>query len=121
MKLHARPALLCFGALAALCLAAACGRPVTAPDQPAAALLAPADPAHTASTDGEHEGTTTSSDSVAAGYGTESTGGIEYETFEYDPETGTETVVTSDPEAEQKGMTTTTTEPATAEPAPEEP
>ena len=40
----------------------------------------------------------TCSDSVAAGYGNECTGGICYERFEYDPETGTEYVVTCDPE-----------------------
>ena len=51
--------------------------------------------------------TTTESDSVAAGYGNESTGGLEYESFEYDPETGTETVVTDDPEAGSSGTTTT--------------
>jgi hypothetical protein len=33
---------------------------------------------------------------VQAGYGNGSTGGIEYDRFEYDPETGTETVVTAD-------------------------
>lgn len=55
--------------------------------------------------------TTTASDSVQSGYGTESTGGLEYESFEYDPETGTETVVTDDPDATPAGTTTTTAEP----------
>jgi hypothetical protein len=53
--------------------------------------------------------TTTESDSVQSGYGSESTGGIEYQEFEYDPETGTETVVTSDPEAPSKELQSTTT------------
>lgn len=35
-------------------------------------------------------------DSVIGGYGSGSTGGLEYQDFEYDPETGTETVVTPD-------------------------
>ena len=35
-------------------------------------------------------------DSVHAGYGGPCTGGLEYEVFEYDPETGTEYIVCSD-------------------------
>ncbi|HEX6040600.1 hypothetical protein [Longimicrobium sp.] len=50
------------------------------------------------STTGESStgGSTTTTDSVQAGYGNGSTGGIEYDRFEYDPETGTETVATPD-------------------------
>jgi hypothetical protein len=33
---------------------------------------------------------------VQSGYGSGSTGGLEYETFEYEPETGTEYVATPD-------------------------
>lgn len=39
-------------------------------------------------------GSTTTQDSVTSGYGSGSTGGLEYDRFEYDPETGTEPVVT---------------------------
>jgi len=39
---------------------------------------------------------TTCSDSVAAGYGSCCTGGLEYEEFEYESETGTEYVATCD-------------------------
>ncbi|HEU0054607.1 MAG TPA: hypothetical protein VFQ39_15575, partial [Longimicrobium sp.] len=46
----------------------------------------------------------TVTDSVSSGYGSESTGGIEYQQFEYDPETGTEYVATADPAVAQKGL-----------------
>ena len=59
------------------------------------------------------------SDSVQAGYGTESTGGIDYDCFEYDPQTGTETVVTDDPKCAEKVLTPTTTQPSPT--TPEEP
>lgn len=49
-------------------------------------------------TGGTNGGTTAPQDSVVSGYGSESTGGIDYDRFEYDPETGTEPVVTSDPD-----------------------
>ncbi|HEX6370697.1 MAG TPA: hypothetical protein VF006_17375 [Longimicrobium sp.] len=54
-------------------------------------------------------GSTAESDSVVAGYGCESTGGIEYECFEYDPCTGTEYVACPD---------TTTPPPPPPPPAP---
>ncbi|HEU0014630.1 MAG TPA: hypothetical protein VFQ45_13155 [Longimicrobium sp.] len=41
-------------------------------------------------------GPTTPEDSVQSGYGSGSTGGIEYQNFEYEPETGTEYVATPD-------------------------
>ena len=50
------------------------------------------------------EADTVITDSVAAGYGTETTGGIDYEVFEYDPDTQTETVVSDDPKAAEKGL-----------------
>src|SRR5687767_13224984 len=53
--------------------------------------------------------TPTETDSVQGGYGNESTGGIDYQEFEYDPETGTETVVTEDPDAPSKGLESTGT------------
>jgi len=46
----------------------------------------------------------TSADSVQAGYGDEARGGIDYDVFEYDPETGTEYVATSDPAATSKSL-----------------
>jgi hypothetical protein len=49
------------------------------------------------------------SDSVQAGFGNDSQGGIDYDAFEYDPDTGTDYVVTADPKAaSQEGMTATT-------------
>ncbi|HSU15686.1 multicopper oxidase domain-containing protein [Longimicrobium sp.] len=47
-------------------------------------------------------GTATASDSVQAGYGTESEGGIDHETFDYDPAAGQETLTTSDPNVATK-------------------
>jgi hypothetical protein len=46
-------------------------------------------------------------DSVVGGYGSGSTGGLEYETFEYEPETQTEYVVTPDTSATERGLTPT--------------
>jgi manganese oxidase len=51
------------------------------------------------------------SDSVTEGYGTESTGGIEYDQFQYDADTGTETVVTGDPDAGSYGLAPSSTTP----------
>lgn len=39
-------------------------------------------------------------DSVIGGYGSGSTGGLEYDDFEYDPRTGTEYVATPDPDVD---------------------
>lgn len=47
----------------------------------------------TGTTSGSTPGGTTTQDSVQSGYGSGSTGGIDYDRFEYDPETGTEPVV----------------------------
>ncbi|HEX6747038.1 MAG TPA: hypothetical protein VF092_07040 [Longimicrobium sp.] len=55
--------------------------------------------------------TTTTEDSVISGYGSPATGGIEYETFEYDPATGTEYVATPDTPASSKSLTSTETTP----------
>jgi hypothetical protein len=55
--------------------------------------------------------TCTPADSVQSGYGCCSTGGIEYQSFEYDPATGTETVVTCDPPDPDTTFTSTTTSP----------
>ena len=46
-------------------------------------------------------------DSVQSGYGSGSTGGIEYEGFEYEPETGTEYVATPDTTGRSTGLTST--------------
>lgn len=56
-------------------------------------------------------GTTTETDSVQAGYGCESTGGIEYECFEYEPCTGTEYVVCPDTTTQQPAPTPTSPTP----------
>ena len=86
--MNARPA----GALLLLpfsvfCLvASACSRDVSGPGAAASAgVLRAATPS-----------STSCSDSVSAGYGSGSTGGLEYETFEYEPETGTEYAATCD-------------------------
>ncbi|HEX6745870.1 MAG TPA: multicopper oxidase domain-containing protein [Longimicrobium sp.] len=57
----------------------------------------------------------TSSDSVQAGYGNDAQGGIDYDQFEYDPDTGTETVLSTDPNAGTKSLSPTgnTVAPAT--------
>jgi hypothetical protein len=72
---------------AACLLAAACSNDVSGPGDPAAR---PSDVRLAEST------STCSSDSIQAGYGCCSTGGIEYTEFEYDPATGTEYVATCD-------------------------
>ena len=65
--------------------------------------------------------TAAQSDSVAAGYGTDATGGIDYLSFAYDPATGTEYVVSSDARAGGKSLTAsgdttvTISDPAAAE------
>lgn len=62
-------------------------------------FIGPPAPPKTGSTSGGSTGGTTApQDSVTSGYGNESTGGIDYDRFEYDPETGTEPVVTPDPD-----------------------
>lgn len=81
-----RPILL---ASAALVLAAACNGDVTAPGGPTIAGSPSLSPFFTTSPPAE-------SDSVVAGYGCPATGGLEYENFEYDPETGTEYCATND-------------------------
>ena len=48
--------------------------------------------------------TAVASDSVIAGYGNQCTGGIDYQNFEYDPETGTEPVVCPDTTGQTKGL-----------------
>lgn len=104
------PLLGIFGALAG---AAACADSASTPtgvDAGARALTAPAPtpapaPAPTTTT------CPVSSDSVVAGYGSCSTGGIEYQNFEYEPETGTEYVVTPDTACAEKGMTSTSSDP----------
>jgi hypothetical protein len=98
MNAPARRATAMLASLAAAWLAAACAQ-----DGPTAAR--PNAPALTAIVD-----SSISSDSVCAGYGSGSTGGIEYECFEYEPETGTEYVVTPD--------TNETTPPPPAPPKP---
>lgn len=67
---------------------ASCGRDVTAPDA--------ATPGSPSSLSPFFAGATADTDSVIAGYGCESTGGLDYECFEYDPCTGTEYVVCPD-------------------------
>ncbi|WP_325310628.1 multicopper oxidase domain-containing protein [Longimicrobium sp.] len=52
----------------------------------------------------------TSSDSVQAGYGNDAQGGIQYDIFEYDPDTGTEYVATSDPNAPSKALQPSSTQ-----------
>lgn len=85
--------------LAAAALLAACSRDAATPagptigGAPRLSLTASADTGR-ASTPSP----VTCTDSVAAGYGNECTGGICYEEFRYDPETGTEYVVTCDPD-----------------------
>jgi hypothetical protein len=79
-----RPILLA-SAAAAMLIAAACNGDVTAPSSPT-----PVRPFFTAADTG------VSSDSIIAGYGCETTGGLDYECFEYDPCTGTEYVVCPD-------------------------
>ena len=44
------------------------------------------------------------SDSVISGYGNPGTGGLEYSCFEYEPETGTEYVVSDDPKCASKEL-----------------
>jgi hypothetical protein len=44
-------------------------------------------------------------DSLQAGFGRQSAGGIDYDYYEYDPDAGTETVVTTDSTASTKGLT----------------
>jgi hypothetical protein len=75
-------------------VAAACSRDVSGPGDAASAgvvraLAAPA-PAP------PPPPSPTCYDSVYTGYGSGSTGGLEYESFEYEPETGTEYVATCD-------------------------
>ncbi len=83
MNASARRASATLASLAAAWLVAACAQDGLTAARPHA-------PAFTAVTD------TSVTDSVCAGYGSGSTGGIEYECFEYEPETGTEYVVTPD-------------------------
>jgi hypothetical protein len=96
MNAPARRASAMLASLAAAWLAAACaqdGPTAARPDAPALDVIAP-------------------EDSVCSGYGSGSTGGIEYECFEYEPETGTEYVVTPD---------TNVTTPPPPPPAPRQP
>ena len=87
-------------ALAAAVVAAACAGEAVAPTEPSVRA-----PSFTATAPPVPE------DSVVGGYGSGPTGGIEYTEFEYEPETGTEYVVTPDTTATQKGLTPTTTQP----------
>ncbi|HEU0014629.1 MAG TPA: hypothetical protein VFQ45_13150, partial [Longimicrobium sp.] len=93
-------------AIGAVLAATACSNETTAPDGGPGLLIgvtsptSPTPPPPPPSGDEPVE-----SDSVYTGYGNCATGGIDYEVFEYDPDTCTETVVTTDPEACCKGMT----------------
>lgn len=109
-----RPAGLLLIPFAAVCvIAAACSSDLAGPDGDTRGVR----PRRTAI----EPTTTTCSDSVVAGYGTCCTGGIEYTEFEYDPDTGTETVCREDPEAACKGLTYTTTCDSTYTPPPPPP
>lgn len=109
------PARLATLALAAVAATACAGNP--------AALEAPADdPSIGVLFTIEEGGTVTPTDSVQGGYGSGSTGGLEYTCFEYDPATQTEYVVTEDPDATSKGLTcTTTSDPEMTSPTPPPP
>ncbi len=89
---------------AVLALAAACaGDPTSAAPGGGARLFA----APTSPTPPPPPPPVVPEDSVMAGYGSESTGGIEHLCFEYSPETGTEYVASSDSSALEKGLTET--------------
>jgi hypothetical protein len=90
---------------AAACLLAAACSDVSGPTDPAAR---PSDVRRLTATEPL---TCSPADSIQAGYGCCSTGGIEYTEFEYDPATGTEYVPTCDKTGVEKGLTPTTSEP----------
>ena len=101
------------GLVAAAAVAAACAESATAPK------AAPAGgPSRYYRVD-----TIPCTDSVMAGYGNCSTGGFDYQCFEYDPATQTEYVVTCDPDAGSKDLTyqTDTTAPPPPPPPPTQP
>jgi hypothetical protein len=108
----ARRAALPLGALAAIAAAACSGAPTT--PESSSALLAPAGPSYLGSPTPPPPTPPppppppiVPEDSVVGGYGTESTGGTEHLPFEYEPETGTEYVVTPDTSAAERGLTPT--------------
>jgi hypothetical protein len=105
-----RPTLLASAAAAVVLAAAACSSDATAPEAPAAvsapqSSLVPLSLSASAAVD------TSSTDSIAPGYGTNPCGGLEYQHFEYDPETGTEYIVCSDTTAAKKELEPTPTDP----------
>lgn len=89
---------LVLGSLAAATVLVACSRDLTAPA--ARAVAGPARSAAAGGADaGEAPGSPTEpTDSAAPGYGNEPVGGICHLSFEYDPATGTETVVSDCPD-----------------------
>jgi len=109
----ARRAALPLGTLAAM-VAAACSGAPTASESAASALLAPAGASHLGSPTPPPPPPPppptpiVPEDSVVGGYGSESTGGAEHLPFEYEPEAGTEYVVTPDTTAAERGLTPST-------------
>ena len=97
---------------AAALLVAGCSEDVSAPGGPTLAG-GPMSPPGLFST----SPSTTTEDSVIGGYGNPACGGLEYQTFEYDPATGTEYIVCKDTTVKRD----TTLQPTPTSPAPTSP
>jgi hypothetical protein len=111
-----RPVLL---ASAVFVLTAACSRDVTAPAGPTIAGVADKpEPSLTPFYLAGAAPDTAQTDSVIGGYGTNPCGGLDYQDFEYDPETGTEYVVCPDTTGTSGGLEPTPTSPAPKATAP---
>ena len=113
------PRLVLLTAAAALSIAAGCSEDVAAPGGPtiAGSPVSPATGLFSVS-----PGATATEDSVIAGYGNEACGGLEYQSFEYDPATGTEYIVCKDTTIKRDTtLKPTPTSPAPTSPAPTSP